>query len=92
MLGVGQPLFALGAVSDALIRIFDSRGDKGTPLTTVNVHSAPVTMLRMHPQLNAVHTHTQTHTETDTQLYIYGHLPRHQFVYNLKHIFYCIRK
>ena len=57
MLGVGQPLFALGAVSDALIRIFDSRGDKGTPLTTVNVHSAPVTMLRMHPQLNAVHTH-----------------------------------
>ena len=49
-----KPLFALGAVSDALIRIFDSRGDKGTPLTTVSVHSAPVTMMRMHPQLNAV--------------------------------------
>lgn len=39
---------------DGDIRIFDARTDKAEALATVKVHRAPVTNMRLHPQLHAV--------------------------------------
>jgi hypothetical protein len=39
---------------DGDIRIFDARVGKPVPSAVVKVHRAPVSILRLHPQLNAV--------------------------------------
>lgn len=39
---------------DGDIRIFDARVGKPIPTSVVKVHRSPVTMMRLHPQLNAV--------------------------------------
>ena len=45
---------ACGGSTDGDIRIFDARTDKAEALATVKVHRAPVTNMRLHPQLHAV--------------------------------------
>jgi hypothetical protein len=42
------------SADDGDIRIFDARVGKPIPTSVVKVHRSPVTMLRLHPQLNAV--------------------------------------
>lgn len=42
------------STDDGDVRIFDARVDKPSPLSVVKVHRSPVTLLRLHPQLDAV--------------------------------------